>query len=263
MARKGIMNKNPSRVAGILNQPTNAATGLQRLSPGVYRNAQGNLVGNKGQAIPGARPPMPRPAPQRPAGQSLTGAMQPPAQPPMQPPAPQAAPPSTSFPQPPMPQGNPADQVAGSYQQPQWRQPAPYGQNEPMMRSAVMPEQMPGQMYRDFQGGNFSPEQMSQLYQRFQQPQQQMGQLQPGEQYAQQSPEEYAATLAKKRAFVQQQQMGQQYNPMQAPQRIPAQQNMQPQQGIVADRQPTAPQGQMSPTELQAIQNGTFKGYNY
>jgi hypothetical protein len=29
-------------------------------------------------------------------------------------------------------------------------------------------------------------------------------------------------------------QMGQQYNPMQAPQRIPAQQDMQPQQGIVA-----------------------------
>lgn len=163
MARKGIMNKNPGRVAGILNQPTNAAAGLQRLSPGVYRNAQGNLVGNKGQAIPGARPPMPRPAPQRPAGQSLTGAMQPPAQPPMQAPAPQAAPPSTSFPQPPMPQNNPADQVAGSYQQPQWRQPAPYGQNEPMMRSAVMPEQMPGQMYRDFQGGNFAQREPSQF----------------------------------------------------------------------------------------------------
>ena len=30
--------------------------GLQRLSPGVYRNAQGNLVGNKGQTLPGQRP---------------------------------------------------------------------------------------------------------------------------------------------------------------------------------------------------------------
>ena len=35
------------------------------------------------------------------------------------------------------------------------------------------------------------------------------------------------------------------------------------QQGIVANREPAAPQGQLSPTELQAIQNGTFKGYNY
>tara|TARA_R110000868_G_scaffold290821_1_gene551010 strand:- start:2704 stop:3333 length:630 start_codon:yes stop_codon:yes gene_type:complete len=37
----------------------------------------------------------------------------------------------------------------------------------------------------------------------------------------------------------------------------------QPQQGIVADRQPLVQNGQMSPIELQAIQNGTFKGYNY
>jgi hypothetical protein len=52
-----------------------------------------------------------------------------------------------------------------------------------------------------------------------------------------------------------------------AAQMSPAQQNMQPQQmpatGIVAPREPIAPQGQMSPAELQAIQNGTFKGYNY
>jgi hypothetical protein len=35
------------------------------------------------------------------------------------------------------------------------------------------------------------------------------------------------------------------------------------QQGIVANREPIAPQGQLSPAELQARQNGTFKGYNY
>ena len=36
-----------------------------------------------------------------------------------------------------------------------------------------------------------------------------------------------------------------------------------PQQGIVAPQQQITPQGQMSPAELQAMRNGTFKRYNY
>jgi hypothetical protein len=42
----------------------------------------------------------------------------------------------------------------------------------------------------------------------------------------------------------------------QQPQQMPA-------TGIVAPREQIVPNGQMSPAELQARQNGTFKGYNY
>ena len=89
-----------------------------------------------------------------------------------------------------------------------------------------------------------------------------------------------ATAMAERQAFAQQginpqqQQFSQmrfgqpQYNPQMQfaggfGSQMPQQQYGQPQQGIVADRQPLVQNGQMSPTELQAIQNGTFKGYNY
>ena len=41
-------------------------TGLQRMSPGVYRNAQGQLVGNQGQGLPRQQPmPQPQQQPQQ------------------------------------------------------------------------------------------------------------------------------------------------------------------------------------------------------
>jgi hypothetical protein len=257
-------------VAGIAQ---GAGAGLQRLSPGVYRNPQGQLVGNKGQPLPG-QPSMKdrarnvanivsggqgmgygRDRARQQPGRSIVNAIsqQPPQQPaplPMQQPAPMAPPENAAA---------LSGQVAQDFNDPAFnggRETTDMG----MTREGRPAEgqqwgnkpyfgDMP-QMPRPFMGqnpmmGNFSPEQMSQLYQRFQQPQQPQtvsGMLQQGGQPPQQM------SFPQMNNFTPQQQYGQ-------PQGF--------QQGIVANRQPTAPQGQMSPTELQAIQNGTFKGYNY
>lgn len=54
MARRGATTRDPK-------------VKMERLSPGVYRSAQGGLVGNKGQALPSQQPlqrqPMPKPMP--------------------------------------------------------------------------------------------------------------------------------------------------------------------------------------------------------
>jgi hypothetical protein len=179
--------------------------GLQRMSPGVYRNPQGQLVNSKGGALPGQRQPQ-RPSmnPQYNNVASLIGgsARQQPFQPNM------------------------------PLQQPGFRQPAPY---------------QPGQDGMMYMGGspNFN------------------------ETTGQYNPELSAITQASQAA---QQQMGQpSYNPQMQfaggfGNQMPQQQYNQQQgfqQGIVANREPIAPQGQLSPAELQARQNGTFKGYNY
>jgi hypothetical protein len=59
-------------------------------------------------------------------------------------------------------------------------------------------------------------------------------------------------------------QMDGQYDPFSLA-KMQAGQAAQPQfgQGIMANQQPLAPNGQMSPAELQAMQNGGFKGYKY
>jgi hypothetical protein len=192
-------------VAGIAQ---GAGAGLQRLSPGVYRNPQGQLVGNKGQSLPGQRSQQQRPMPsQQPnVGNVLAGAAQG----------------ANQF-QPRQPM------------QPATRPPMPYGQGqEPgMMYTGGTPnfDEIAGQYNNQFQSGfgagfngQFNPAMQMD-------PQQQMGQslLSKTQDMRQFTPDQMAS-IAQKRAFVQQQQMGQQYNPMQAPQRIPAQQNMQPQQ---------------------------------
>lgn len=55
-----------------------AGAGLQRVSPGMYRNPQGDLVGSRGQALPGQRSQQQRPMPpQQPnMGSVLAGAAQ-------------------------------------------------------------------------------------------------------------------------------------------------------------------------------------------
>ena len=160
-----------------------AGAGLQRVSPGMYRNPQGQLVNSAGGNLPGQRSQQQRPMPpQQPnMGSVLAGAAQG----------------ANQFqPQQPM--------------QPATRPPMPYGQGqEPgMMYTGGTPnfDEIAGQYNNQFQSGfgaGFNGQFNSAMQMN---PQQQMGQLQPGEQYAQQSPEEYAATLAKKQAFAQQQQ---------------------------------------------------------
>jgi len=57
MARRGATTRDPK-------------VKMERLSPGVYRSAQGGLVGNKGQALPSQQPlqrqPMQKPMPASP-----------------------------------------------------------------------------------------------------------------------------------------------------------------------------------------------------
>lgn len=57
-ALKGALAAAPSRGGRVSSLPVGAppAQGLQRLSPGVYRNQQGQLVGSRGQSLPGQRP---------------------------------------------------------------------------------------------------------------------------------------------------------------------------------------------------------------
>ena len=189
-----------------------AGAGLQRVSPGMYRNPQGQLVNSAGGNLPGQRQQQQRPMPpQQPnMGSVLAGATQG----------------ANQFqPQQPM--------------QPATRPPMPYGQGEEQQILAYTggspnfynSDQYNNQFQSGFGAGfngQYNPAMQMD-------PQQQMGQslLSKTQDMRQFTPDQMAS-IAQKRAFVQQQQMGQQYNPMQAPQRIPAQQNMQPQQGIVA-----------------------------
>jgi hypothetical protein len=77
--------------AGMAAGAAQDAAGLKRLSPGVYRNAQGNLVGNKGQALPGQRPQQKQPMP--PQGASPYDPATLPQGPATRPPAPLGTPP--------------------------------------------------------------------------------------------------------------------------------------------------------------------------
>jgi hypothetical protein len=68
MARKTVMSKEPGNISIALPKSEKErlqrrkASPLRRLSPGVYRNLQGQLVGSKGQALP--KQPQPQPTPQ-------------------------------------------------------------------------------------------------------------------------------------------------------------------------------------------------------
>lgn len=55
-----------------VGKPPASTAGLQRLSPGVYRNQQGQLVNSSGGALPGQRPQQQRPQ-QRPPFQAMPG----------------------------------------------------------------------------------------------------------------------------------------------------------------------------------------------
>lgn len=90
-ALKGALASAPrgGRVTSLpVGKPPAPTAGLQRLSPGVYRNQQGNLVNSSGGALPGQRPqqrPQPQQQPQPPF-QAMPG--QQPQQPTFRPPAP-------------------------------------------------------------------------------------------------------------------------------------------------------------------------------
>ena len=183
-------------VAGIAQ---GAGAGLERVSPGMYRNPQGQLVNSAGGNLPGQQKPQRLMPPKQPnMGSVLAGAAQGANQ---------------CQPQQPM--------------QPATRPPMPYGQGEEqqiLSYTGGSPNFYNSDQYNNqFQSGfgagfngQYNPS-LSAITQASQATQQQMGQFQPPMgQYG------YGR------------QMGQQYNPMQAPQRIPAQQDMQPQQGIVA-----------------------------
>lgn len=173
-----------SRLAGALAGGPKG--GLQRVSPGVYRNQQGGLVGSKGQQLPGNRQ-----QPQRP-NINLT----------------------TPAPRPPMNGGAPGSQFSqedfarmrdqfqqtqqggmmyaggspnfnestgqyhtngmpqGGYQQ--YKKPFPMG-NMPMRQPFMggYQPQMPGMMQQPMYQQSYMPQQYEQMDQQFQQPQQQ------------------------------------------------------------------------------------------
>ena len=202
MAKKTAMRKEPSNVSVALpksekDRLSNAGTflpgspgmankiiegakplPLKRLSPGVYRNSQGQLVGNKGQPLPGQRRQSPIEAALGAANQS-----RPQQQPPASMPQNGNAPSMVGQIMQDMPAENPNEQMIGRAAENRSWGNKPYFNNMP-------------QMSRPFMGqnpmmGGFSPEQMNQLYQRFEQPQQSQsvsGMLQQGGQPQQQMP---------------------------------------------------------------------------
>jgi hypothetical protein len=185
----------------------------QRLSPGVYRGPKGQLQTSSGRQLP-------RPA--TPPGQAgrLVDAMNQ---------APQQGQIAT---RPPAPLGTPAGapQQDGQGSAPignmmgQMPQMSQADMNQFMQNYAYEQPQRPNSITGLLQRGGQQQQPMMQnpqmnmpmpelSFEQWKQMQTgqngyggQMPQLQPGEQYAQQSPEEYAATLAKKQAFAQQQQ---------------------------------------------------------
>ena len=255
----------PSKLAGALaKDPT-----LNRVSPGVYRNAQGGLVNSRGGALPGQRPPtqsstpgrMPQPRPQMPNVRAPSQAgrdaydMERIAQERAR--AIQNGGMVTMDYNPQrdnrvneilgrMPQGNP-----GMFQKP--------GQLSPEDMNRIGMGQDSNPVWNGPGNGPGSPNDVNPWFN----PNQQMppmGDLRYRYPQGQQMPIQDFANRIRADGLT----------PEQRQQAFQQQQRQQPntvsgmlQQGIVANREPIAPQGQLSPAELQARQNGTFKGYNY
>ena len=248
MARKTAMKKEPTVSVALpnsekkrLGMPTTPDRQKpQRLSPGVYRGPKGQLQTSSGRQLP-------RPA--TPPGQAgrLVDAMNQ---------APQQGQIAT---RPPAPLGTPA----GSAQQ-DGQGSAPIGN---------MMGQMPQMPQLDMSQFNRRPQQQQRpnsITGLLQQGGQQQQPMQPPMTYGQ---GEVAYTGGSPNFY----NSGQQQQPMmQNPQmNMPMPElsfeqwkqmqmgQQMPQQGIVAPQQQITPQGQMSPAELQAMRNGTFKGYAY
>lgn len=166
MARKTAMSKEPGNVSIALPQsekdrlagrkpqpsPPLRQAPMQRLSPGVYRNSQGQLVGSRGQRLPGQSTPrgqmpsvpteqQPQMPPPQNVGQGLSAGLLPAGpQPSWRPPAPN------------QPMGQPQQPGFGMYQplspemmasMPWWKgQQFPPMQQQPAMSQAMSPEQM-------------------------------------------------------------------------------------------------------------------------
>jgi len=174
MARKSALAKEPP-----VNQPQGRSlvgpiSKPQRLSPGVYRNIQGQLVGSRGQKLPGRRP-MPQ----------------------------QSAPTATNVPNQNQQQmvgnqqqltnllgGNNNQQNIGqglssmlpnNQYQPQWREPAPMRMNEQFMGDPYFGQPQP--MMQQPMMQSLSPQALSEMYQWFQKQQAQSAQApnQPGQ----------------------------------------------------------------------------------
>lgn len=249
----------PSKLAGALaKDPT-----LNRVSPGVYRNAQGNLVNSRGGALPGQRPQQPQP-PQRPPTQSSTPGRMPQPRPQM----PNVRAPSQA--------GRDAYDMERIAQE---RARAiqnggmvtmdynPQRDNRVNEILGRMPQGNPGMFQKP---GQLSPEDMNRIG---------MGQdgnpMWNGLGNGPGSPNDVNPWFNPNQQMPPMGDLSYRYPQGQAPDfgemfRYFEQQRQQPntvsgmlQQGIVANREPIAPQGQLSPAELQARQNGTFKGYNY
>ena len=209
---------------------------LQRVSPGVYRNAQGGLVNSRGGSLPGQRPQQPQrpsmnvPAP-RPQRQPGPGQFQPAD--PSQYPIGQR-----------QPAGRPTAPNAGQNGNGMEMNIPPEAYNQ-WVESAVMPEMDRGRPPMGWDlNGNGSPNNFNQ----WSQPSNPQGQINDlMYRYPQGQSPNFGEMF---RYFEQQRQQPNTVSGML-------------QQGIVANREPIAPQGQLSPAELQARQNGTFKGYNY
>jgi hypothetical protein len=133
MARKTAMRKQPSvsialpesekqRLGGIAQGviPGKPSAPPKRLSPGVYRSAQGGLVNSKGRALPGQKQPSLIEGALAGAGRNANEMMQRPQMPPQ---APEQLPLGMG----PLEQGN-QQFMPGRPQQ--WRQPAPLGMGQ-------------------------------------------------------------------------------------------------------------------------------------
>lgn len=210
-ALRGALTAAPSRVGarpqrmpqaqpGIAAGASRAFQGntLQRVSPGMYRNQQGQLINSRNGMLPAqrpqpSRPPMQVPQPQQPSNDMVWAG------------------------------GTPNyNEVTGQYNNPAM-QPQLNAKFQTHYQAMLAQQQQPQFAQGFSQGLGFQQQGMQQA-------------MQP--QFGQGQPDPYKPYMP-----------GIVDTPMQP--------------GIAANQQPLASNGQLSPTELQAMRNGAFKGYSY
>ena len=173
MAKKSALAKEPPMAQPKSQSVSAAVPKLQRVSPGIYRNAQKQLVGSRGQQLPGRRP-MPQQSAPTAANvpnqnqQQMVGNEE------------RFANISDVGNQQNIGQGL-SSMLPNNQYQPQWREPAPMRMNEQFMGDPYFGQPQP--MMQQPMMQSLSPQALSEMYQWFQKQQAQSAQApnQPGQ----------------------------------------------------------------------------------